>query len=70
MKAAIAAFDAGDDTSWTLHFGQVQELYLRHLTAVYVFNMLLASPEGKAAIAAYEESIKGDEETNPTESKD
>ena len=56
MKEAIAQYAEGDK-SLQLHFVQVQELYLRHLAVVYIYNMLISSPEGQAAIEAYKLSL-------------
>lgn len=56
MKEAIADY-AAEDKSLQLHFVQVQELYLRHLAVVYIYNMLISSPEGQAAIEAYKRSL-------------
>jgi len=53
MKDGIARF-APEDRSLKMHFAQVQEMYLRHLTCVYIYNMLIASPEGRAAMEALE----------------
>jgi len=34
------------------HFAVVQEQYARYISALYVYNMLVSSPEGQAAIAS------------------